>query len=59
MGKQVRRGEGHGETERLMYRTELSKSHDFENPTCRVFMALMYGSIVVFNGLTGYSYRGK
>ena len=57
MDEEARRGEDHGETESLMYRMGLSKSHDFENLTCRVFMVLIYGSIVVFNGLTRYSYR--
>ena len=52
MDEKARHGEDHGETESLMYRTGLSKSHDFENLTCFVCMALMYGSIVVFNGLT-------
>ena len=59
MDEEARRGEDHGETESLMYRTGLSKSHDFENLACCVFMVLFYGEFVVFDELTRFSYRKK
>ena len=57
MDEEASHGEDHGKTESLMYRTGLSKSHDFDNLTCFVFVVLIYGGFVVFNDITRHSYR--
>ena len=35
----------------------LPKIHDFEDLTCCIFIALVYGLLMVFIGLSNYSYR--